>query len=65
VDKDVKDNSGRTALHYAAENCDEAIVRLLVEQGAKKDISANHKRVALQLAADNMYVRLARGFLSQ
>ena len=56
VDKDAKDNSGRTALHYAAENCDEAIVGLLVEQGAERDISDNVQKVALELAADNMYV---------
>ena len=49
----MKDNSGRTALHYAAENCDEAIVRLLVEQGAKKDINDKH---GLEAAVDNMCV---------
>ena len=56
VDKDAKDNSGRTALHYAAENSDEAIVGLLVERGAKRDISDNDWKLALQLAIDNMYV---------
>ena len=56
VDKDAKDNSGRTALHYAAENCDEAIVGLLVEQGAKRDIYDNVHKLALELAIDNMYV---------
>jgi len=56
VDKDAKDNSGRTALHYAAENCDEAIVRLLVEKGAKRDISDKVQKTALELAIDNTYV---------
>jgi len=56
VDKDAKDNSGRTALHYAAENCDEAIVELLVEQGAKRNIRDNVRKVAIELAIANMYV---------
>jgi len=56
VDKDAKDTSGRTALHYAAENCDEAIVRLLVEQGAKRDIKDNKGLMPVELAVDNMYV---------
>ena len=56
VDKDAKDNSGRTALHYAAENCDEAIVQLLVEHGAVTNISDNAQKLAFDLANDNMYV---------
>jgi hypothetical protein len=55
VDKDAKDINGRTALHYAAENCDEAIVRLTVEQGAKRDISDNAGKVPLEVATDNLY----------
>jgi ankyrin repeat protein len=49
-DKDTKDNSGRTALHYAAENGDEAIVQLLVEQGANKRIRDDSKETALHIA---------------
>jgi len=56
VDKDAKDKSGRTALHYAAENCNEEIVRLLVKQGASKNIPDNARKIALELAIDNMYV---------
>jgi len=55
VDKNAKDPSGRTALHYAAENCDEAIVRLLVENGAKKDIRDNKGVMPVKLAVDNMH----------
>jgi len=58
VDKDAKDNSGRTALHYAAENCDEAIVELLLEHGADRHILDNVRKVAFELAIANMYVSL-------
>ncbi|KAF8541192.1 hypothetical protein BDD12DRAFT_531320 [Trichophaea hybrida] len=50
VDKDAKDNSGRTALHHAVESGDEASVRLLVEKGAKKDMRDKYGATALHLA---------------
>ncbi|KAF8534889.1 hypothetical protein BDD12DRAFT_894788 [Trichophaea hybrida] len=37
VDKDAKDNSGRTALHYAVENGSEAVVQLLVQRELIKE----------------------------
>ena len=54
LDKDTKDDSGRTALHYAVENGHEAIVRLLLEQGADKRIRDNSKETALHLAIKNL-----------
>jgi ankyrin repeat protein len=48
--KDTQDDFGRTALHYAAENGDEAIVQLLVEQGANKKIRDNSEETALHIA---------------
>jgi hypothetical protein len=53
-DKDTKDDSGRTALHYAAENGDEAIVQLLVEQGANKRIRDNSKETALHIVVTKL-----------
>jgi hypothetical protein len=54
LDKDTKDDSGRTALHYAVENGHEAIVRLLLEQGADKRIRDNSKETALHLSIKNL-----------
>ncbi|KAF8533660.1 hypothetical protein BDD12DRAFT_913955 [Trichophaea hybrida] len=53
-DKDTKDDSGRTALHYAAENGDEAIVQLLVEKGADKRIRDNSEETALHIAVKKL-----------
>ncbi|KAF8536605.1 hypothetical protein BDD12DRAFT_747910 [Trichophaea hybrida] len=53
-DKDTKDDSGRTALHYAAENGDEAIVQLLVEQGAHERIWDNSEKTALHIAVKKL-----------
>jgi len=50
VDKDAKDNSGRTALHYAVEREDEVIVKLLVEQGAQSRIPDRSNVTALTLS---------------
>ncbi|KAF8535300.1 ankyrin repeat protein, partial [Trichophaea hybrida] len=50
VDKDAKDNCGRTALHYAVEDGSEAVVQLLVEQGADKRITDNCEETALHIA---------------
>ncbi|KAA8900228.1 hypothetical protein FN846DRAFT_989152 [Sphaerosporella brunnea] len=56
LDKDAQDNSGRTALHYAAENGDEAIVRLLVEHGASDRLKDKNGKIALELAVKKLYV---------
>jgi hypothetical protein len=50
VDMDAKDNLGRTALHHAAENGDEAIIRLLIEQGAQRVILDSYNETALHIA---------------
>jgi len=60
LDKDAQDNNGRTALHYAAENCDEAIVRLLVAKGASKDKQDKDQQKACEVAVDNMHASPAR-----
>jgi len=52
--KDTKDDFGRTALHYAAENGDETIVRLLVKKGANKTIIDNSKEIPLHLAVKRL-----------
>jgi hypothetical protein len=52
--KDTKDDFGRTALHYAAENGDEAIVQLLVKQGAHKRIRDNSEETALHIAVKKL-----------
>lgn len=56
VDKDAKDNSGRTALHYAVEKEDEVIVKLLVEQGATSRIPDCNNVTALELSLKKLYV---------
>ncbi|KAF8533656.1 hypothetical protein BDD12DRAFT_759822, partial [Trichophaea hybrida] len=56
IDKDAKDNSGRTALHYAVEREDEVIVKLLVEQGATSRIPDRNNVTALQLSLQKLYV---------
>jgi hypothetical protein len=55
VDVNATDNIGRTALHYAAQNADEIIVRLLVDRGAKTGIQDGNGVFALELAIDNTY----------
>jgi hypothetical protein len=49
-DVDAKDLAGRTALHHAAENGYEAIIRLLLKRGAKRSAKDNHGAIPLQLA---------------
>jgi ankyrin repeat protein len=53
-DKDTQDDSGRTVLHYAAENGDEAIVQLLLERGANKRIRDNSNKTALNIAVKKL-----------
>jgi hypothetical protein len=55
VDVNATDNIGRTALHFAAQNTDEIIVRLLVDRGAKKGTQDGNGVFALELAIDNSY----------
>ncbi|KAF8542327.1 ankyrin repeat-containing domain protein, partial [Trichophaea hybrida] len=50
VDKDAQDSFGRTALHHAVETENEAIVKLLVEQGARNGIRDSNDMTALELA---------------
>jgi len=54
LDKDAKDSSGWTALHHAVENGSEAVVRLLVEQGADTRIRDNCKETALHIAVKKL-----------
>jgi hypothetical protein len=65
LDKDAQDNNGRMALHYAAENCDEAIVQLLVDRGANKRMVDNRGSTPYQVAINNMYAHLVRRFRRQ
>jgi len=60
LDRNAQDNKGRTALHYAAENCDEAIARLLVEKGASKRQRDNNGKKACEVAVNNMHASPAR-----
>ncbi|KAF8542382.1 ankyrin repeat-containing domain protein [Trichophaea hybrida] len=53
-DKDTRDDSGRTALHYAAENGDEAMVQLLAEKGIDKRIRDNSQETALHIAVKKL-----------
>jgi ankyrin repeat protein len=50
IDKDAKDNAGRTALHHATENQREAIVRLLMEQNVNIEIQDNYGKIPLHIA---------------
>jgi ankyrin repeat protein len=52
---DTKDNRGRTALHWVAENGNEAIARMLVEQGADISAEDKHKDTPLHCAARRVH----------
>jgi hypothetical protein len=66
VEKDAKDNSQRTALHYAADYASggEAIVRLLVDQGVDKTIRDSNSEKALHLAVKKWWVTPLQRLLS-
>lgn len=47
---DAKANDGRTALHWAAENRHEAVVKLLLEKGAELESKDQDGQTALSCA---------------
>jgi ankyrin repeat protein len=52
-DLDSKDSNGRTPLSYAAENEQEAVVKLLLEKGAELETKDKYGRTPLLDAAEN------------
>ncbi len=53
ADVNVEDNDGRTALHRAAENGHEDVVRVLLDHGARVDTAHNaDNRTAIYSAAE-------------
>jgi len=53
-------HEGRTALHYAASNGHEAIVRLLLERGADPEGGSHGHHTALRAAAENGHVAVVK-----
>ncbi|KAM0254900.1 hypothetical protein ACHAQJ_006337 [Trichoderma viride] len=51
VEIDFKDQSGKTPLFYAVDNCQEAMVKILLGRGAKVNYTANSFEELLVLAA--------------
>lgn len=49
----ASDNSGKTALMYAADSNNDDIIRLLLEKGANVNAADNNGKTALMFAADN------------
>jgi ankyrin repeat protein len=54
IDVNAKNTEGLTALHKAAMvSKDDAVMKYLLELGAKKDAVTNYKETAFDLAAEN------------
>jgi ankyrin repeat protein len=53
ADVEAKDNSGWTALHYAARRGHEAVVRLLLEKGVDVEAKTSNGWMALRGAANS------------
>src|SRR5205814_1539407 len=53
VDTESKDQGGQTALHWAAWNGHEAVVKLLLEKGAEPESKDQDGQTALHRAAEN------------
>ena len=51
ADINVKNSSGRTPLHYAADNGHTTIVEYLLTKGAEINVKNNNDNTPLQLAA--------------
>jgi ankyrin repeat protein len=60
ADVDVKDNDGRGALHLAAKNGHEAVLRLLLKHMVDADTKDNDERTALHLATENGHEAVLR-----
>ena len=58
ANKDVADNSGRTALTRAATEGRAQIVRVLLEVGANKDLADYHRRTSLMRACGQGHVEV-------
>jgi ankyrin repeat protein len=56
---EAEDNSGKTALHYVAENGPVAMVQLLLEKGANINVKDGLGNVALDYALKNKHEAVA------